>query len=1134
MLQKRLDFLSDEVKILIMAVMLMILSFTLDIDYIDPFLILFVIYSSLKFAKKGAVYSAIFAILVLTIQQLMSLEMELIEYFVEAAAIITAAAYIILSTARIEKLNDQLKERVKELAGLYNISKVVERSSFTVEEAINKILNEIPLAYQYPADVCVQLSYKGENYQTDNFKKTEWKLKHDIVIDQEVRGSIELYYLSEHPIIYNDSPFLKEEHKLLNSTAGSISGIIKNIEQEKENREQKEFLSITLDSIGDGVIVTDESGAVKRMNKAAEALTGWDSESAAGVRLEEAFNIINFKTKQSVENPVQKVIENGKTVGLANHTVLISKNGERHHIADSAAPIKDENGVIYGVVMVFRDITDKYKMRRKIKRREKMFSKAVNEAPYPIMVHAENGEVIELNKAWTEITGYARDEIETLSDWTKRAYREKSEEMEQYICNLYDKKERRKNGEFTVQTKDGEKRIWDFSSAPLGVDENGEELLLSIAVDISKRKEMESEIEKLNRIYKTLSMVNQLIVREKNLPPLAEAAVELTVKHGSYNSAWIGRYNEEENQLEILAEAGMKCEFIADAKYGRLDLHEEKYNIFKHSLREEENTIINGIADSELFASEEHRCCSSLALFVLEIFDRPWGIFAICSDKKNHFDDMEAQLLGELSSDIGLGIEKIENEKRRLISERKLRRSENNYKNLFQKSPVGIFQSTSRGKFKMLNPHLIKMLGFDNAETAIEHYNKLADNLYVDPEKRSVFIKEIREKNTVNNFVFKAFNKNNDVLWLEMNARISRSFTNGQFIIDGFVKNISDRKEIEEKLRYNGFHDKLTGLYNRAFLEAELQRIDTKRQLPISIIMGDLNNLKLINDSYGHFKGDELIKEAADIINESCRSEDILARWGGDEFVILLPKTELEVSEEIIERIYRKSEERNSALGVSISLGTAAKTSQEEDIFKVLSRAEDRMYKNKISNRKSARSSVLSAFLTSLRAKSSETEEHVGRMSKIAGRFGQQVGLSSSDLDKLYLLTQMHDIGKIAVPEEILNKSDKLTDDEWEKIKKHTEVGYRITSNIEDFAHIAAEILYHHEWWDGSGYPEGLVGEEIPLLSRILAVVDAYDVMISGRPYKKAMTKNEAAAELKKCAGSQFDPELVDLFLEGI
>jgi len=197
----------------------------------------------------------------------------------------------------------------------------------------------------------------------------------------------------------------------------------------------------------------------------------------------------------------------------------------------------------------------------------------------------------------------------------------------------------------------------------------------------------------------------------------------------------------------------------------------------------------------------------------------------------------------------------------------------------------------------------------------------------------------------------------------------------------------------------------------------------------------------------------------------------------------------------------------------------------------VLGRAEDRMYKNKIASRKSARSSVLAAFLSSLREKSSETEEHVQRMSSLAADFAQKIGLSSSEQDRLYLLTQMHDIGKIAVPEEILNKTEELSDEEWEIIKKHTETGFRITSNIEDFAHISSEILHHHEFWDGSGYPEGISGKNIPLLSRMLTIVDSYDVMISGRPYKKALTRAEALAELKRFAGVQFDPELVEKFI---
>jgi diguanylate cyclase (GGDEF)-like protein len=296
--------------------------------------------------------------------------------------------------------------------------------------------------------------------------------------------------------------------------------------------------------------------------------------------------------------------------------------------------------------------------------------------------------------------------------------------------------------------------------------------------------------------------------------------------------------------------------------------------------------------------------------------------------------------------------------------------------------------------------------------------------------------------------------------------------------------------------------------------------------------MGDLNNLKLINDTYGHQKGDKLIKKAARLFEKSCREEDIIARWGGDEFVVLLPQTSIKESEEIIKRINQEISKEEGELAVSIALGNAAKVDIEEDLMMVLSKAEDRMYKNKISSRKSARSSVLSAFLTSLKEKSSETEEHVSRMSQIANDFADEIGLSNSEKDRLHLLTQMHDIGKIAVPEEILNKPNRLSEKEWELMKKHTETGFRITSNLEDFAHISYEILHHHEHWNGCGYPDGLAGEKIPMLSRMLSIIDAYDVMISGRPYQDSMTEEEALKELQRCAGTQFDPELVDKFIQ--
>ena len=145
---------------------------------------------------------------------------------------------------------------------------------------------------------------------------------------------------------------------------------------------------------------------------------------------------------------------------------------------------------------------------------------------------------------------------------------------------------------------------------------------------------------------------------------------------------------------------------------------------------------------------------------------------------------------------------------------------------------------------------------------------------------------------------------------------------------------------------------------------------------------------------------------------------------------------------------------------------------------------------------------------------------------------GKEINLASVELDKLSLLSYLHDIGKVAVSEKILKKKEKLNKEEWEEIKKHSETGYRIAVSTDEFSHIAKEILNHHERWDGSGYPEGLKGDEIPLLSRILAVVDAYDIMLNGRPYKNKKSVEDALLELKNNAGSQFDPELVEKFVE--
>jgi len=356
---------------------------------------------------------------------------------------------------------------------------------------------------------------------------------------------------------------------------------------------------------------------------------------------------------------------------------------------------------------------------------------------------------------------------------------------------------------------------------------------------------------------------------------------------------------------------------------------------------------------------------------------------------------------------------------------------------------------------------------------------------------------------------------------------------NGETCILSIIMDITDRKKAEEEIRYLSFYDRLTGLYNRAFFEEELIRMDTERQLPISLIMGDLNGLKLINDSMGHQEGDKLLIKAGEILKKSCRREDIVARWGGDEFIILLPGCDSEAGLRIIENIQEICKSDNDfPIEISISLGLACKSHSNQNMQEIIKEAEDKMYRNKLLEARSTRSSFISSLEKTLWAKSHETQEHCMLLQEMALEIGYMADLSEGELSKLKMLAYFHDIGKIAIPNAILNKPGKYSPEEWETLKRHSEIGYRIALSSPELAPVAEAILFHHEHWDGQGYPIGLKGEEIPLMSRIIAIVDAYSVLINGRPYQKPVSSEDAWIEIARCAGSQFDPELVEKAME--
>lgn len=354
--------------------------------------------------------------------------------------------------------------------------------------------------------------------------------------------------------------------------------------------------------------------------------------------------------------------------------------------------------------------------------------------------------------------------------------------------------------------------------------------------------------------------------------------------------------------------------------------------------------------------------------------------------------------------------------------------------------------------------------------------------------------------------------------------------------INGVVlvfRDVSSEKEHSRQIEFLSYHDHLTGLYNRRYIEELIGRIDVAENLPLSIIMGDVNGLKLINDVFGHGTGDKLLKHVASLFTENCNKDDVIARWGGDEFVVVMPGTSLSTAETVIQKlkdIHIPIDE--GSLSLSLSLGCASKDRMESNIQDVLQYAEKYMYHQKLLDGKSHRNAIISTLLATLYEKSNETQEHSKRIEEYCHSIGSKLGLPSKDMDDLSLLALLHDIGKVSIDPNILQKPGSLTPEEWDEMKHHPEIGYRIAQATPDLTIVADFILSHHERWDGKGYPRGLKGKEIPLVCRILAVVDAFDAITNDRVYRKAMTIEEAIFELERNAGKQFDPQTANLLIE--
>ncbi len=467
-------------------------------------------------------------------------------------------------------------------------------------------------------------------------------------------------------------------------------------------------------------------------------------------------------------------------------------------------------------------------------------------------------------------------------------------------------------------------------------------------------------------------------------------------------------------------------------------------------------------------------------------------------------------------------------------SEEALREVKDFFELVFNTSPDAAYiAQIERGTIQNANEGFTKLFGYEKREIVGKAGGELA--LFRNPSDRKKIVEGLHETGSMDAVEVELVRKGGGVLTGLLSARLI--LLEGAEHISTNVHNITERKKMENNLVHISQHDFLTGLYNRRYFEQALIAMDQESTLPLSVIVGDINGVKLINDAFGHEKGDTLIVETAKAMLSCCREIDLLARIGGDEFALLLPNTDEQAAldtmlliQETCDRINRSI--ARDALHISVALGAGTRTKMEQPLDATVHIAEKNMYQRKVLESKSTHSAVLASIKATLLEKNEETEEHCERLVQLSAMIGKRLCLSQKELDELELLSNLHDIGKIGIPEQILNKPGKLTEEEWIEMRKHPQIGYRIANASLELASIAEYILCHHERWDGTGYPQRLKETQIPLLSRIISIVDAYDAMTQNRAYRTKMDPGEAQNEIRCNAGSQFDPDIAMLFLD--
>jgi len=908
----------------------------------------------------------------------------------------------------------------------------------------------------------------------------------------------------------------------------------KTIERDLES--SNEHLEKIMETPNSLIIELDRDLVIKRFNRGCEEATGYLRAEVLGKKWIDIF--VPERLKGATKEMLKDIIAQDISILQRQHeSSIITRNGKEKVIFWSHTNIYDENEDFVSLIAIGDDITDRKRFQQRmseaegtLKESEERFRQVAESAEEWIWEVDTDGMYTYASHIVEKILGYKAEELIGKKHFYDLFVPQNREELKKAAFEVFSKKEPFKDFVNLNVHKNGNIVVLQTSGTPILNDKGKLVGYRGVDADITERKKAEEEVRRSEEVLRSMSDNSPDIIMmvdlngtlqfiNRTLPYLTKE--EVTGKS-------IFDYITKKDEILIMKEC-----FKRVLKTGKQDTYYNEFQLPDGQVIYFESRVSPIVSNGSIVA------------FIINTTD-------ITTRKKFRDQFLE---------------------------------SKEKYESLVMNLELGVFRTTPspEGEFLEVNPAFVSMFGYKNKKELVKQHVR---DIYYYSAERASFVEEIAKKGSLRKeLLFRK--KDGSPFWAELFVKAVKDENGKTLFFDGILKDITFQKEmqerqreIRERLEAIALKDPLTGLYNAKYIHerlfSEFER--AKRSLrSLSLILLDLDYFKSINETHGHNFGDKVLIQVAKLLRSELRMNDVVARWGGEEFIVILPeinrKEAVVVAEKILQ-IFKKKGFGDEKILIHLKCSIGVASYPEDSIFspeEMLEAVDKSLFKvkgeggdgigffhediGKVKTEEEApqeklldsikeklsffavrsEQSILEAIYSlskSLELKDHSTRKHAEKMVHYAVQLARYFKMNDEETEDVRRATILHDIGKLGVPDEILLKSGPLTKSEFEIVKKHPKIAAEVMAIADFLKDSIPYVLHHHEHYDGTGYPDGLKGEQIPFGARIVAVVDTYDAIMSDRPYHKALSKNEAILVLKNDSGRRLDPKIVNVFIK--